>query len=231
MCSLEKVDWWLCGRDRHFRLLSPCGDDGPKLVSAARASLKAPAYKKHNRRADLTQLGGLEVLRGVLSSGVAGRRGPVALRPRLSPGVPSSVCKRPQRRPGDRSGQEQQRLRISDWKRNGSEEPWCCAWHRLDFIELPQSRPALDRLGKLRHLCEQTTAKSSIQASKLQHRVTRTREKVSKLLEIGCVPRPLWIRRVLVRAQEGQLESAGALTLVSNPADFRFVCCGSCANA
>lgn len=26
---------------------------------------------------------------------------------------------------------------------------------------------------------------------------------------------------------EGQLESAGALTLVSNPADFRFVCCGS----
>jgi hypothetical protein len=37
----------------------------------------------------------------------------------------------------------------------------------------------------------------------------------------------LWIRRVLVRAQEGQLESAGALTLVSNPADFRFVCCGS----
>jgi hypothetical protein len=37
----------------------------------------------------------------------------------------------------------------------------------------------------------------------------------------------LWIRRVLVRAQEGQLESAGALTLVSNPADFRFVCCDS----
>jgi hypothetical protein len=28
-------------------------------------------------------------------------------------------------------------------------------------------------------------------------------------------------------SQEGQLDSAGALTFVSNPADFRFVCCGS----
>jgi hypothetical protein len=36
----------------------------------------------------------------------------VALRPRLSPGVHSSACKRLQRRPGDRSGQEQQRLLI-----------------------------------------------------------------------------------------------------------------------
>ena len=33
--------------------------------------------------------------------------------------------------------------------------------------------------------------------------------------------------RPSARAQEGQLESAGALTLVSNPADFRFVCWGS----
>ena len=32
--------------------------------------------------------------------------------------------------------------------------------------------------------------------------------------------------RPSARAQEGQLESAGPLTLVSNPADFRFVCCG-----
>ena len=62
--------------------------------------------------------------------------------------------------------------------------------------------------------------------NKLQHRVTRTRVKGSKLLEFGWLQRPLWIRRVLVRAQEGQLESAGPLTLVSNPADFRFVCCG-----
>jgi hypothetical protein len=31
----------------------------------------------------------------------------------------------------------------------------------------------------------------------------------------------LWIRRVLVRAQEGQLKSVGALTFVSQPADFR----------
>jgi hypothetical protein len=40
--------------------------------------------------------------------------------------------------------------------------------------------------------------------SKLQHRVTRTRVKVSKLLEFGVFYCPLWIRRVLVRAQEGQ---------------------------
>ena len=43
--------------------------------------------------------------------------------------------------------------------------------------------------------------------SKLQHRVTRAREKVSKLLELGRLQWPLWIRRVLVRAQEGQLEA------------------------
>src|SRR5687767_6284969 len=40
--------------------------------------------------------------------------------------------------------------------------------------------------------------------SKLQHRVTRTRVKGSKLPEFGWLWRPLWIRRVLVRAQEGQ---------------------------
>jgi len=34
--------------------------------------------------------------------------------------------------------------------------------------------------------------------SKLQHRVTRTRVKGSKLLEFGWLQRPLWIRRVLV---------------------------------
>jgi hypothetical protein len=39
---------------------------------------------------------------------------------------------------------------------------------------------------------------------KPQHRVTRTRVKDSKLLEFGGFRRPLWIRRVLVRAQEGQ---------------------------
>lgn len=37
----------------------------------------------------------------------------------------------------------------------------------------------------------------------------------------------LWIRRALVRAQEGQLKSAGELTRVSQPADFRLVCCSS----
>jgi hypothetical protein len=35
------------------------------------APSKAPAYQKHNRRDGLRQLGGLEVLRGVLNSGVA----------------------------------------------------------------------------------------------------------------------------------------------------------------
>ena len=42
--------------------------------------------------------------------------------------------------------------------------------------------------------------------NKLQHRVTRTRVKGCKLLEFGVFYCPLWIRRVLVRAQEGQLE-------------------------
>jgi hypothetical protein len=37
----------------------------------------------------------------------------------------------------------------------------------------------------------------------------------------------LWIRRVLVRAQEGQFKSAGELTKVSQPADFRWVSCSS----
>src|SRR5215210_5064876 len=43
-----------------------------------------------------------------------------------------------------------------------------------------------------------------MKASKLQHRVTRTRIFGSKLLEFGRFLRPLWIRRVLVRAQKGQ---------------------------
>ena len=45
-----------------------------------------------------------------------------------------------------------------------------------------------------------------MKASKLRHRVTRTRVKVGKLPEFERLQRPLWIRRVLVRAQEGQLE-------------------------
>ena len=57
--------------DRNTGLLSP----GMVMVlSSSRlhvAPSKAPAYEKHNRRADLRQLGGLEVLRGVLNSGVA----------------------------------------------------------------------------------------------------------------------------------------------------------------
>jgi hypothetical protein len=40
------------------------------------------------------------------------------------------------------------------------------------------------------------------------------------------VPAVFFGARPSARAQEGQLESAGALTLVSNPVDFRFVCCG-----
>src|SRR5262245_49544591 len=59
--------------------------------------------------------------------------------------------------------------------------------------------PALSGMGKHYHLREPDTAKSSIKASKLQHRVTRTRVKDSKLLEFRRLQRPLWIRRVLVR--------------------------------
>jgi hypothetical protein len=43
-----------------------------------------------------------------------------------------------------------------------------------------------------------------MKASKLQHRVTRTRVNGGKLLEFPRLLPPLWIRRVLVRAQEGQ---------------------------
>src|SRR5918994_4634115 len=49
----------------------------------------------------------------------------------------------------------------------------------------------------------------------------------NKLSEKSAWAGGLWIRRVLVRAQEGQLKSAGELTIVSQPADFPFVCCSS----
>ena len=52
-----------------------------------------------------------------------------------------------------------------------------------------------------------------MERSKLQHRVTRTRLNGSKLLEFGVFYCPLWIRRVLVRAQEGQLETRPWLSL------------------
>src|SRR6266542_2196038 len=45
---------------------------------------------------------------------------------------------------------------------------------------------------------------------KLQQRVTRTRVNGCKLLEFRWFRWSLWIRRVLVRAQEGQLGSRGA---------------------
>jgi hypothetical protein len=47
-------------------------------------------------------------------------------------------------------------------------------------------------------------SRSSSRPGKLQHRVPRARVTGSKLLEFGRLPRPLWIRRVLVRAWEGQ---------------------------
>jgi hypothetical protein len=67
----------------------------------------------------------------------------------------------------------------------------------------PQSRPALEGIGKLPHLSEQTTAKSSIQASKLQHRVTRTRVNVCKLLELRLLQWPLWIRESWFEPRRG----------------------------
>jgi len=46
-----------------------------------------------------------------------------------------------------------------------------------------------------------------MKAGKFRHRVARTRVKGGKLPELGWLQRPLWIRRVLVRAQEGQLKA------------------------
>jgi hypothetical protein len=49
-------------------------------------------------------------------------------------------------------------------------------------------------------------AKAGMKAGKFRHRVTRTRVNGCKLPEFGRLQRRLWIRRVLVRAQEGRLE-------------------------
>jgi hypothetical protein len=59
---------------------------------------------------------------------------------------------------------------------------------------------------QLRHPRESTTAKSDLEGVKPQQRVTRTRVNGCKFLEFMGLGWPLWIRRVLVRAQEGQLE-------------------------
>ena len=72
-----------------------------------------------------------------------------------------------------------------------------------------EGAPALDclmllALSKLRHLSEERTAKPGMKAGKLRHRVARTCVKVGKLPEFERLQWPLWIRRVLVRAQEGQ---------------------------
>src|SRR6266496_4047950 len=78
---------------------------------------------------------------------------------------------------------------------------------------------------------------------KLQQRVTRTRVNGCKLLEFRWFRWSLWIRRVLVRAQEGQLGSRGAgaasfrglvlahLRWVSDRAQegqLEALCCGLC---
>ena len=47
-----------------------------------------------------------------------------------------------------------------------------------------------------------------MKALRLRQRVTRSRVKVGKLPEFERLQRPLWIGRVLVRAQEGQLAGA-----------------------
>ena len=51
------------------------------------------------------------------------------------------------------------------------------------------------------------TANSGMKALKVQHRLTRTCVKGCKLLELEVFQCRLWIRRVLVRAQEGQLKA------------------------
>jgi hypothetical protein len=54
-----------------------------------------------------------------------------------------------------------------------------------------------------------------MKTAKLQHRVTRTRVKCCKLLEFMGLQRPLWMRGVLVRAQEGQLKARHGVNPVS----------------
>jgi hypothetical protein len=77
-----------------------------------------------------------------------------------------------------------------------------CDWDVLDCRDWGTAKPKV--CGKLRHLCDSTAAKSSIVAIELQQRVTRPRVDARKLLEFNGLTVPLWIRRVLVRAQEGQ---------------------------
>jgi hypothetical protein len=62
-----------------------------------------------------------------------------------------------------------------------------------------------------------------MEAGKLRQRVPRTRVNGSKLLELRLLQRSLWIRGVLVRAQEGQLEGPIPLRWVE---PFRF--CARC---
>jgi len=59
-------------------------------------------------------------------------------------------------------------------------------------------------LDQSRHLSDKRTAKSGMKAIELQQRVTQPRVYACKLLEVNGLDGPLWIRRVLVRAQEGQ---------------------------
>jgi hypothetical protein len=53
--------------------------------------IREPPKRTRDGRPTLRQLGGLRVLRGVRGVATRRRRGPVALRPRLSPGVPLSI--------------------------------------------------------------------------------------------------------------------------------------------
>src|SRR6266516_2902878 len=54
---------------------------------------------------------------------------------------------------------------------------------------------------------DQTSATPRTNCAELQQRVTRPRVEYCKLLGFSRLLGPLWIRRVLVRAQEGQLEA------------------------
>jgi hypothetical protein len=83
----------------------------------------------------------------------------------------------------------------------------------VDSVEPRDGRMDLDKGQSRVHdsIVQQTltserakAAESSIQAVKRQHRVTRTRVNGGKLRAFRRLPRPVWIRRVLVRAQEGQ---------------------------
>src|SRR5216683_2958972 len=70
-------------------------------------------------------------------------------------------------------------------------------------------RPAENESCKDEQGRDRTSATLRMHCADLQQRMTRARSEYSKLLEFSRLNGPLWIRRLLVRSQEGQLAAAG----------------------